>query len=112
MRFKTVQGYVQVVVIGLLLAAGAILVILQWGNTASFSLYGKNVIYNTGGVVLVSVAAGAMLIPLMRWFIHGIKDIRHGRMQEKVDRIGELEKLQRKATAKAADAAGNDNLST
>lgn len=108
MRFKTVQGYVLVVVVGLLIAAGAILVILQWGNTANFSLYGKNMVYNTAGVVIGSMIAGVVLIPLLKLFFHGIKDIRSGRMQEKVDRIDELEKQQRKAAAKEEKAADSE----
>jgi len=42
MNFKTVRAYIITVVCGLVLLAAVLLVILQWGNPAEFSLYGKN----------------------------------------------------------------------
>lgn len=104
MRFKTFPGYVLVVLIGLLLIAGGILIVLQWGNSATFSLYGKNMEYNTGLVVLFSLVAGVVLIPLLKVFFYGLRDIRRGRMQESVDRVEKLDKQQQQA-AKAADKA-------
>jgi uncharacterized integral membrane protein len=100
MHFKTLQGYVLTVVIGLILAAAVVLVILQWGNTAEFSLYGKNQTYNTALVVLGSLIFGVLLIPLLKVFFRGLRDIRRGRQDERIDRIDKLEKQQRQAAGK------------
>ncbi|NBB95424.1 MAG: hypothetical protein GVY16_06745 [Planctomycetes bacterium] len=100
MHFKTLRGYVLSVIIGLILAAAVVLVILQWGNTAEFSLYGKNQAYNTALVVLGSLIFGAVLIPLFRVFFRGIRDIRRGRQDEQIERVGTLDKQQRRAAGK------------
>ncbi len=105
MRFKTLQGYVLVVVLGLLLIAATILVLLQWGNTSTFSLYGKNTQPNTAVIILASVVGGVVLIPLLKLFFHGIRDIRRGRMQESADRVEKLDRQQKKATQEAKKAA-------
>jgi uncharacterized membrane protein len=109
MHLKTLQGYVAVVVIGLLLAAGVVLVILQWGNSAAFSLYGKNTTYNTALVVLGGVIAGVALIPLLKMFFHGIGHIRRGRQDERIDRVNKLEKEQRKAQRESSSEKSDAN---
>jgi Mg2+/citrate symporter len=105
MRFKTFQGYVLVVLIGLLLIAGGILVILQWGNHTEFSAYGKNTTQNTAVLMLASVVAGMVLIPLVKVLIRGVRDINRGRRQESMDRVEKLDKQQQKATREAQKAA-------
>ena len=94
MRIQSVKGYVLTIGCGLLIAAGAVLVILQWGNTARFSLYGKNQTYNTALVMVGSILGGMALIPLVKLFIHGVKAVRRGRMEGKVNRLEKAQKKQ------------------
>ena len=76
MKITYVMAYVKVVVSGLVIGAAAVLVILQWGNTSAFSLYGKNLSgVNTGGLMLCSAAAWPVLIWMGRVLIGAARSI-------------------------------------
>jgi len=70
MKTKLIKSYLLVVICGLVLLAAALLVILQWGNSSSFSLFGKNYGQNTPGgvntglIMICCLVAGPLLIVL------------------------------------------------
>lgn len=82
MSFGTFKGYVLVVVCGLVLLAATLLVVLQWGNQADFSLYGMNVKVNTAGVIIVSAVSAVAAIVLARLFWYGVQCLRKGRREQ------------------------------
>ena len=87
MNFKTVRAYIIAVVCGLILLAAVLLVILQWGNPAEFSLYGKNYSLrfqkdgsasggvNTGLLIIISAAGGILLFYVCKLLVWGIRTI-------------------------------------
>jgi uncharacterized membrane-anchored protein len=80
MSYRIVQGYVLVVLTGVVLLAATVLIVLQWGNAAQFSLYGKNISgANTALLMLFSAAGGIALWWCARWMFKGIRTIRRGR---------------------------------
>lgn len=93
MNVQSVKGYVLVILSGLVILAAALLVILQWGNPAEFSLYGKNYSISkqedggaTGGVntallMLCSAAGGLLLFWTAKVMIRGIGALRRGRKE-------------------------------
>jgi uncharacterized integral membrane protein len=101
MKVKLIAAYTGATVVGLILAAAILLAMLQWGNGCEFSVYGKNVTWNTAGVILGAALAG-WLIPLLvkfefRWMgmIH-----RHRRETKALE-----EAVQRAAPKPAAPSA-------
>lgn len=97
MNTTLVKGYVLTIVSGLLIAAAAVLVVLQWGNAANFSLYGKNIANaNTALLMLASAAGGITMVWLAKMLLAGIRALRKGRSaqrQQQLDRrLAELEK--------------------
>ena len=97
MNVNLFKGYVQVVLSGLVIFAATVLVILQWGNHAKFSLYGKNVPQaNTAILMLTSAAGGLALWFLAKMMIRGVGTLRRGRRQQDArqthQRLKELEK--------------------
>jgi len=74
------KGYFLTVCNGLLLLAAVLLLVLQWGNSGSFSLYGKNIPNaNIGLVMLLSVLAGLLLPRTLKAFMRGIGALRKTR---------------------------------
>ncbi|HAU38006.1 MAG TPA: hypothetical protein DCX07_09865 [Phycisphaerales bacterium] len=91
MSFKTLFGYVLVVVCGLLILAAALLVVLQWQLRADFNLFGKPLSIrvvqesgklvggvNTGLLMLLSAAGGIVMVWVVKLLVRGLKDIRKG----------------------------------
>lgn len=83
MLIKKINGYILTVGAGLLLLAGALLLVLQWGNDCTFSFYGKNVNLNTGLVILCSAIAGWLTPKVFRVMLRGIRKIRKVRKEYK-----------------------------
>ncbi len=82
MNANLLKGYVFVLVSGVLILAGVVLVILQWGNAANFSLYGKNIPNaNTGLIMLCSAVGGIMLLILAKMMLGGALALRRGRIE-------------------------------
>ena len=81
MILKKINGYILTIVSGLVLLAGAVLLVLQWGNDCTFSLYGKNVGPNTGLVILCSAIAGWLTPKVFRVMFKGIAKIRKVRKE-------------------------------
>ena len=84
MNLNLFKGYVLVVLSGLVILAAAILVALQWGNRGDFSLYGKNIPdASTAVVVLTSAAGGVVLLYLAKVMARGISALRKGRREQR-----------------------------
>lgn len=66
MRLATLRFYVMIVVSGVILLAGLVLVVLQWGNDAKFSLYGKHTYPPTWFLILASAVAGIVAWSLIK----------------------------------------------
>jgi len=83
-----IGSYISAVACGIILLAAAVLVVLQWGNRSSFSLFGKN--YgenpsggvNTGLLMILCVAAGPLLLILVKTMVRSALAIRRDRKQE------------------------------
>ncbi|MFP3938598.1 MAG: hypothetical protein ACLFVW_09695 [Phycisphaerae bacterium] len=94
MSYKTVQSYTLVVLTGILLLAAIILVVLQWGNHAEFSFYGKNYSIRTieggkvdGGVntallMLFSAAGGIVLWWCVKLLFRSVRAVRRSRRED------------------------------
>jgi hypothetical protein len=89
MSVKRVKGTVLVVVSGAVILAAGLLIVLQWGNPAEFSLYGKNYSIrvqedgktategvNTGLLMLCSAAGGVLLLWMTKVLLRGIGALR------------------------------------
>lgn len=89
MSVKRVKGTVLVVISGAVILAAGLLVILQWGNPAEFSLYGKNYSIrfqedgktaaggvNTGLLMVFSAAGGVLVFWMAKVLIGGIGALR------------------------------------
>ena len=85
-KIRRIKGYVLVVPIGIVLLATVVLVVLQWGNAASFSLYGRNLTPHTeggktvGGVntallMVLSAVGGLVVVWLCKVFVYGLRAV-------------------------------------
>ena len=82
MKIKLIGSYVGAVLCGLVVLLAGLLVILQWGNGADFSLFGKNYDnINTALLMVVCLAFGAMLPWLLKLLLHCVMIIRRQRRQ-------------------------------
>lgn len=99
MSFRTFKGYVLVVFSGALLLIAALLVILQWGKRAQFSLFGYpyDIILvedrlqggiNTALMMIFSAIGGVVIVLLCRVFFSGLRVLRSSQ------RLAEMEKQQ------------------
>ena len=72
MKLAAVKFYLMIVVSGLVLLAGVVLVVLQWGNQADFSLYGKNMKSLTWALILASAVGGLVVWAMVKVLWRGI----------------------------------------
>ena len=85
MKPGIVKSYILVVLTGLIMLAAALLVILQWGNSSSFSVYGKNFGENTPGglntglIMVCCLVAGPAVLGLCKIMIRSGLEIRRHR---------------------------------
>ena len=100
MRTKTFFGYVWAGMAGLLLVAAIILLVLQWGNSASLTVYGPMIQVNTAVLMLLSAAGGVVLVALLRALWGAIRTIRSGRREERIDQAA---KAARNSSSRKAD---------
>ncbi len=93
MNTKLIKGCTLTVISGLVIVAAVVLVAMQWGNSANFSLYGKNFsIKDNGGVntaiLMLCSAGGGVAILIMFWILlKGISAILKGRKLARQDRV-------------------------
>lgn len=76
MKLAAVRFYVMIAVSGVILLAGLVLLVLQWGNDAKFSLYGKNTYPPTWLLMLASAVAGLVAWSLIRVLWRGVVGLR------------------------------------
>lgn len=76
MKMKSLKGWTLVVVSGLVILAMAVLVTLQWGNHAQFSLYGQNRSVNTMALIALSMLGGVVLVGVIRVLTRGVRTLR------------------------------------
>ncbi len=96
MRFTIVKAYLQAILGGMIILATTVLLLLQWGNTATFSFYGKNIKdANTAVLMLASAAGGLGMWWIIKWFVVGVRVLIKSRRQ-----------AERKAPRQPSDPAG------
>ncbi len=76
MKVSRIKGWFLVVVSGLVLLSMVVLVTLQWGNHAQFSLYGQNRTVNTMVLVALSLVGGAVMVGVVRLLRRGVRTLR------------------------------------
>ena len=79
MNVKSFNGYVLIVLSLVVIVAGAVLIALQWGNTANVSWYGQNCQFKTATVVLCSLVGGVVLLWMFKLLFRGIRLVRQPR---------------------------------
>lgn len=92
MTTKGIKGSVLVTLTGLYIAAAVILVLLNIKNTASM-WFGQNLDHSTGWIMIYSALVGFSFYWAIKWMFIGIRNIRAGALQDKVNRVGKLDKL-------------------
>ena len=102
MTVKGVKGYVLVVLTGLYILAAVILVLLNIKNAASI-WFGQNLTYSTGWIMIFSALVGFSFYWGIKWMFTGIKSIRAGITQDRVNRVGKLEKLAKSQSAQTEE---------
>ncbi|HDZ22771.1 hypothetical protein LCGC14_0452630 [marine sediment metagenome] len=106
MNMKLIGAYVTAILSGLVALAAALLIVLQWGNTGDFSLFGKNIKPATVVIVLGSIAFGAALPYLIRLLWRSSQTIRRHRQAADVVRKA-AEQAVRQASPASATEVGN-----
>ena len=106
MSFKSFKGYVLTILSGAVLLAVVVLVTLQWGQRASFSLYGKPYDLHlvegriTGGVntslLMLLSGLGALVVVAMGWvLVYGIRVLLNSRRRQALHKVQQrVEKLE------------------
>ena len=92
MTAKGIKGYILVTLTGLYMVAAVIMVLLNIKNPASI-WFGQNLDHSTGWIMIYSALVGFLLYWAIRWMFVGIKSIRAGSLQAKINRVGKLDKL-------------------
>jgi len=82
MKTKLLAVHIAAALLGLALVGLTLLVILQWGNTCSFSLFGQNREPNTALVLVVALVVGAILPLLLLWEFRWLKVIHRVRREQ------------------------------
>jgi len=82
-NIKSIKGYVLATLSGILLLAMLVLAIMQFGNKADFSLYGKNMSVNTALLVLMSALGGIVFVLLAWVHVKGLRSLMEGKRQRR-----------------------------
>ncbi len=83
MKLDTFKGYAMVSFSGIIFIAAVVLLVLQWGNKADFSLYGKNFAdVSTAVVIINAMIAGAAFVWLAPMLIRGIRILHKARLAQ------------------------------
>ena len=106
MTAKGIKGYVLVTLTGLYMVAAVVLVLLNIKNTASV-WFGQNLDGSTGWIMIYSALVGFAFYWAIKWMFTGIKGIRAGITQDKINRVGKLEKLAKSQPAPTAPTEEN-----
>lgn len=85
MKIQTLKSYFVLALTGVVILAAMVLVVLQWGNSAPFSFYGKNYPNESAGgvplilLMLACLVAGPILLWLGRAMFAAALDIHKSR---------------------------------
>jgi MFS superfamily sulfate permease-like transporter len=82
MKMKLFTVHLAAALLGLVLVGVALLVILQWGNSCEFSLFGQNREPNTALVLVIALVVGAILPMLLVWEFRWLKVIHKVRKEQ------------------------------
>ena len=81
-KYETVKAHVKVAFSAIVILTAALLVLLQWGNSSRFSLYGKNIEMNTAALMVVSAGCGMGAVRLFGMLFRGMRAITKNRRSE------------------------------
>ncbi len=76
------KGYVMTILASVVLAAAVLLIALQWGNQADFSLYGRNMKLSTWLLMAGSAAGGIIISMFNRVLLAGVSHLRKGKQEQ------------------------------
>lgn len=93
MKWNLVKGYVFVVIAGLYGLVAAVLVLTNIRNDCQL-WFGQNLTGRTGAVMLGGAAGGILLVFVVKLLVRGIRDLRRGHAQQKLQRLEAMEKQQ------------------
>ena len=88
MKLAALKLYVMIVFSGVILLAALVLLVLQWGNRAAFSLYGTNTNPRTWLLVLASAAGGVVAWWMIKVLWRGIAGLHRLRGSSGPDAVG------------------------
>ena len=106
MSMKLIGAHVAAALSGLVALAAALLIVLQWGNTGDFSLFGKNVKASTVVIMLGSIAFGAALPYLIRLLWRSSQTIRRHRQAGDAVRKAAEQAVRQAGPASAGEVGG------
>lgn len=95
MKWNLVKGYVFVVLAGLFGLVATVLVLTNIKNECQL-WFGQNMTGQTGVVMLASALAGVVLVYVVKLLIRGIRDLRRGHVQQKLQRLEQIDKEKKK----------------
>ncbi len=92
-KWNSIKGYVLVVISGLFFVAAGILAISNIGNYCDLTFFWTILHSRSIGVVmLISAGVGVVAVWMFKLLVWGVRDIRRGRRETKIDSIGQAEK--------------------
>ena len=92
-KWNSIKGYVLVVISGLFFVAAGILAISNIGNYCDLTFFWTILHSRSIGVVmLISAGVGIVAVWMFKLLVWGVRDIRRGRRETKIDSIGKIEK--------------------
>ncbi len=106
MKFRMVANYVVITICCGLLIVATLFLVLQWGNTANISVFGRNTQANTALLVFFSGLGGCVLAGTIYWLVRNLLTLRGRKraLQSKESRqqtARRLEELEKKASQSA-----------
>ena len=107
MSMKLIGAYVTAALSGLVALAAALLIVLQWGNTGDFSLFGKNVKAPTALIMLGSIAFGAAMPYLIKLLWRSSQTIRRHRQAGDAIRKAAEQAVGQASPASASETSGD-----
>jgi hypothetical protein len=97
MNWKMIKGYAAIGLSGLFLAACVIVFLSNARQDCRLWFFGKGYEAYISIVMLVSAVVGVVAVFMTKLLIQGIKNLRAGRRDAQLKKVGQLEKAARKA---------------
>lgn len=89
MNANVFKGYFLMISSGLVLIAALVLLILQWGNSATITLYGPAKSVNTLLLMVLSAVGGVVAVFLGKALLRGVIALRKGRQEQAIKLVTE-----------------------